>query len=89
MLHNVVVRPISSGQSAFCLLQITDVTISVTRERVLRERQNARYHAIVDSARDAIITTGADRKIQWVNAAAEQAFGYAPSELLGQESTSY
>ena len=85
MLHNVVVRPISSGQSAFCLLQITDVTISVTRERVLRDRQNARYHAIVDSARDAIITTGTDRKIQWVNAAAEQAFGYAPVELLGQD----
>jgi len=85
LLHNVVVRPISSGQSAFCLLQITDVTVSVTRERVLRDRQNARYHAIVDSARDTIITTGTDRKIQWVNAAAEQAFGYAPVELLGQD----
>jgi len=84
MLHNIVVRPISSGQSTYCLLQISDVTVSVARERVLRDRQNARYHAIVDSARDAIITTGMDGTIHWVNGAAEQAFGYAATELLGQ-----
>ena len=60
------------------------MTVSVSRERVLRDRQNARYHAIVDSARDAIITTGTDRTIHWVNGAAEQAFGYGATELLGQ-----
>ena len=85
LLHNIVVRPISSGRSNHCLLQINDVTVSVTRERVLRERQNARYHAIVDSAPDAIITTGLDRTIQWLNGAAEHVFGYAPSELLGRK----
>src|SRR3984957_17384890 len=85
LLHNIVVRPISSGRANRCLLQINDVTVSVTRERVLRERQNARYHAIVDSAPDAIITTGLDRVIQWLNGAAEQVFDYAPSELLGQQ----
>jgi PAS domain S-box-containing protein len=85
LLHNIVVRPISSGRANRCLLQINDVTVSVTRERVLRERQNARYHAIVDSAPDAIITTGLDRVIQWLNGAAEQVFDYAPSELLGQK----
>ncbi len=84
LLHNIVVRPTSSGQSPRCLLQISDVTVSVTRERVLRDRQNARYHAIVDSARDAIITTGTDRTIHWVNGAAEQAFGYGAAELLGR-----
>ena len=73
------------GTINHCLLQINDVTISVTRERVLRERQNARYHAIVDSAPDAIITTGLDRTIQWVNGAAEHVFGYPASELLGQK----
>ena len=83
LLHNIVVRPISSGRSNHCLLQINDVTVSVTRERVLRERQNARYHAIVDSAPDAIITTSLDRTIQWMNGAAERVFGYAASELLG------
>ena len=85
LLHNIIVRPISSGRSSHCLLQITDVTVSVTRERVLRERQNARYHAIVNSAPDAIITTGLDRTIQWLNGAAEHVFGYAPSELLGRK----
>lgn len=84
MLHNIVVRPVSSEQSSYCLLQISDVTVSVMRERVLRERQNARYHAIVDSAPDAIITVGLDRTIHWVNGAAEEVFGYAADELLGQ-----
>jgi PAS domain S-box-containing protein len=85
LLHNIVVRPISSGRSKQCLLQINDVTVSVTRERVLRERQNARYHAIVDSAPDAIITTSLDRSIQWVNGAAEKVFGYATTELIGRK----
>jgi PAS domain S-box-containing protein len=85
LLHNVIVRPMSSGRSDFCLLQINDVTVPVMRERVLRERQNARYHAIVDSAPDAIITTDLERTIQWVNGAAEHVFGYAPADLLGRK----
>jgi PAS domain S-box-containing protein len=85
LLHNIVVRPISSNRANFCLLQVNDVTVSVTRERVLRERQNARYRAIVDSAPDAIITMDIDRRIQWVNGAAERVFGFAPEELLGQQ----
>ena len=80
-----MVRPLASGRATHCLLQINDVTVSVTRERVLRERQNARYHAIVDTAPDAIITMGLDRTIQWLNGAAEHVFGYAPADLLGQE----
>jgi PAS domain S-box-containing protein len=85
LLHNIVVRPVSSPRSSYCLLQINDVTMAVARERVLRARQNARYHAIVDTAPDAIITTGLDHTIQWVNVAAEHAFGYPPSELLGRK----
>jgi PAS domain S-box-containing protein len=85
LLHNIIVRPISSGRSLYCLLQINDVTVSLTRERVLRERQNARYHAIVDTAPDAIITTDVDRTIQWINGAAEHVFGYTQSELLGRK----
>jgi PAS domain S-box-containing protein len=65
-------------------LQITDVTVAVTRERVLRERQNARYHAIVDSAPDAIITVDDNRVIQWVNGAVDHVLGYGHAELLGQ-----
>ena len=84
ILHNIVVRPVSSERVNYCLLQITDVTVAVTRERVLRERQNARYHAIVDSAPDAIITIDANRVIQWVNGAVDHVLGYGHAELLGQ-----
>src|SRR5690242_5325459 len=85
LLHNTVVRPVSSSHTTYCLLQITDVTVSVSRERVLRERQNARYHAIVDSSADAIITINQDRTIQWVNAAVNRVLGYNQSDLLGQK----
>lgn len=85
LLHNIVVRPVSSKGATFCLLQITDVSVAVTRERVLRERQNARYRAIVDSAPDAIITINPDRIIQWVNDAAENVFGYGHGELLDRK----
>lgn len=85
LFHNIIVRPISSGRLPRCLLQINDVTVAVTREQVLRERQNARYHAIVDSAPDAIITTDLGGTIQWLNGAAEHVFGYAASELHGRK----
>jgi PAS domain S-box-containing protein len=85
LLHNIVVRPVSSVHANYCLLQITDVTVAVTRERVLRERQNARYHAIVDSAPDAIITVDDNRSIQLVNGAVDHILGYSHSELLGQK----
>jgi PAS domain S-box-containing protein len=85
LYHNIVVRPVSSVQANYCLLQITDVTVAVTRERVLRERQNARYHAIVDSAPDAIITIDNNGNIQWVNGSVDHVLGYGHSELLGQK----
>src|SRR3984957_16675326 len=85
LLHNIVVRPVSSVYATYCLLQITDVTVAVTRERVLRERQNARYHAIVDSAPDAIVTIDDNRNIQWVNGAVNHVLGYNHAELLGQK----
>ena len=79
-----MVRPLANSGLPHCLLQISDVTVAVARERLLRDRQNARYHAIVDSAPDAIITSSLDRTIHWINGAAERVFGYAASELLGQ-----
>ena len=84
LIHNVVVRPLAADQIKHCLLQITDVTVSVARERVLRERQNARYHAIVDSAPDAIVTTSRDRTIQWFNPAAGHVFGLTADDLRRQ-----
>ena len=52
--------------------------------RILRERQNARYDAVVGGAPDAIVTLDVEGKIQLVNPAAAREFGYAPDELIGQ-----
>ena len=60
------------------------MTVAVTRERVLTRTQNARYHAIVDSAPDAIITIDDNRHIQWVNGAVDHVLGYRHAELLGK-----
>jgi PAS domain-containing protein len=81
LLHNVIVRPLSSGPSQRRLLRFTEV--AATRERVLRERQNAPYHATVDTAPDAIIV-GLDLSIHWLNATARHLLGYAPGELIGR-----
>jgi PAS domain-containing protein len=88
LLHNIVVRPLSSVRAQYCLLQITDVTLAVTRECVLRERQNARYHAIVDSAPDAIITVDDSCNIQFVNGAVDYVLGYSPFRATRPEARS-
>ena len=63
MIHNVLVRPIARAP-ALVLIQVTDVTVATERDRVLRERQNARYDAVVESAPDAILTLSSDAIIQ-------------------------
>jgi PAS domain S-box-containing protein len=94
MVHNVVIRPLpshapsphsqSAGNEARCLIQVTDVTASVNRERVLREQRDARYRAIVDTAPDAIITTDTRGMVQWMNGTATRQFDYRPDELIGR-----
>ena len=84
LLHNISIRPIGSRPNLGCLLQIVDVTVVAGRERILRERQNARYDAVVGSAPDAILTLDAEGVIQLVNPAAAREFGYASEELIGQ-----
>ncbi len=86
LLHNVTVSPLP-GPSARCLVQISDVTVAVERDRVLRERQNARYDAVVDSAPDAILTLDTKGLIQMANPAAARQFGYPASDLVGQPIT--
>ena len=51
--------PTSHGVGAlFDVVQVDDVTETVRRQAVLRDRQNARYRAVVDSALDGWFTTG-------------------------------
>jgi PAS domain S-box-containing protein len=64
------------------VVQIADVTLAARRESVLRQRQNARYDAVVDSALDPILTFDATGEIQFANPAAEREFGYPRADLL-------
>ncbi len=82
MIHNVAVRRMTRVP-ARALIQITDVTIATDRDRVLRERQNARYDAVVLTAPDAIVTLSSDGMIQMANPAAGRQFGYDPKALIG------
>jgi len=80
LIHNVAVRPLA-GSARRCLVQISDVTVAVERDRMLRERQNARYDAVVDSAPDAILTLDTKAAIVLANPAAVEEFGYSLAEL--------
>jgi len=84
LIHDLSVRPIGDRPFSRCLVQVSDVTVAVERERVLRDRQNARYGAVVDSAPDAILTIDDEGVIQLANAAAGREFGFTPAELTGQ-----
>ena len=52
---------------------------------MLRERRDAKYRAVVDTAQDAIVTTDASGTLQWMNTAAERIFDLHPQEAIGQD----
>jgi PAS domain S-box-containing protein len=87
LLHDVTVRAVGSSATRHCLIQVSDVTVATRRERHLRERQNARYDAVVESAPDVILTLDDEDKIQFANPAAIREFGYRSDELIGQPAT--
>lgn len=83
LVHDVTVSALG-GDPRLCLVQISDVTAAAGRERVLRQRQNARYDAVVDSAADVILTFDSNGIIHLANPAARRQFGYAAGELVGR-----
>jgi PAS domain S-box-containing protein len=62
---------------------VLDLTERKHAERAIREREE-RLRAILDTAADAIITFDGQGVIQSVNPAAERMFGYAGTEMVGQ-----
>jgi PAS domain S-box-containing protein len=84
LLHDVVVSPLANPRSDGCLVQMIDVTEATRREQFLRDRQNARYYALVDSAPDVILNVDGEGIVRLANAAASQHFGYSADELVGQ-----
>jgi PAS domain S-box-containing protein len=85
LLHDIMVYPFADGAGRKCLIQVVDVTNAVRRERFLRDRQNARYDALIDTAPDVIVTVDDQGVIRLANPAAETQFGYPAAELVGQE----
>jgi PAS domain S-box-containing protein len=83
MIHNISVRPLGQMPELSCVVQIVDVTASAHREQILRERQNARYDAVVESAPDAILTLDALGVIQFANPSAVRELGYEKQKLIG------
>lgn len=83
--HSAIVRPFVDGAERYCLIQITDQTAAADRERVLRERRDERYRAVVGAAQEAIVTTDIAGTIQWMNGAAERHFGITQAEAVGND----
>jgi PAS domain S-box-containing protein len=87
LLHDVVVSSGYSNADVVCVIQVLDVTESFRREKFLRERLNARYDALVESAPDVILNLDADGVIRLANPAAMSQFGYSQKELLGKDTS--
>ncbi|UEM23705.1 PAS domain S-box protein [Skermanella mucosa] len=87
LLHDLIIRPLPSQSGRQCLIQVKDVTVTVERERLLRERRDAKYRAVVDTAQDAIVTTDAGGTVQWMNSAAERTFAMASQDAVGRDIT--
>jgi PAS domain S-box-containing protein len=84
LIHNVSVRPFGERPYSHCLLQISDVTGAAHRDRILRDRQNARYDAVVESASDAILTLDANGVVQFANSASLSETSFERFELVGR-----
>jgi PAS domain S-box-containing protein len=87
LLHDITVTPVGAPPIRACLVFVTDVTMATKRERYLRDRQNARYDAVVGNAADVIITVDQDGLIQFANRAAVCQFGASEAELVGTAAT--
>jgi PAS domain S-box-containing protein len=83
--HDITVAPVAGSSDAACLILVTDVTMAARREKYLRDRQDARYNAVVGSAADVIMTIDSDGLIQLANPAAVSQSGFSIAELVGKE----
>jgi PAS domain S-box-containing protein len=83
LLHDITVTPVGDPSVRRCLVFVADVTMTTKRERFLRDRQNARYDAVVANAPDLIITVDHDGLIQFANSAALSQLGFASGDLIG------
>jgi phosphoserine phosphatase RsbU/P len=77
-------NPIETDEGAMVLAAIVDITERKRREDELR-RSEMRFRRVVESAPSAMLMVGPEGRIEMANLLAEQLFGYAREELLGQK----
>lgn len=82
---SLVVSPIRNGEGAIVGASAIgrDITEHRRAERAARD-SDARWHAIIDAAVDAIVLIDAFGRVESFNPGAERMFGYAEAEVLGQ-----
>lgn len=80
---DVSLSPLGTGADQPMLVTVHDITQRKQAEAALRESE-ARLHAVVKTAVDAIITIEADGIINAFNPAAERLFGYPAAEITGR-----
>jgi PAS domain S-box-containing protein len=73
----------SGSESGGIVISLDDITAYKQMETAMRTSRE-RLASIVDSAMDAIIAVDQEQRIVTFNVAAEKAFGYNASEVLGQ-----
>jgi PAS domain S-box-containing protein len=96
---NLVNSPVfgEGGRVAYIIHHVEDVTDKVLLKRQQGEQARAfrelsvraqeRYSQLLDTAPDAMVVVGDDRRITLVNVQTERLFGYPRAELIGQPLT--
>jgi PAS domain S-box-containing protein len=83
MMCNVFRMTDEDGQPIGLANVARNITDRKRAEDALRESE-ARYRAIVDTAADSIIVIDDTARVQSVNLATQDIFGYAPDEVIGR-----
>ncbi|MFQ5424950.1 MAG: PAS domain S-box protein, partial [Phycisphaerae bacterium] len=88
--EDVTITPIRNEGAEITHFIVIKQDISGKRrmERVLRESE-ARHRAIMENAKDAVITSDSDGVILFWNPAAESIFGYTAEEVVGRSMFDY
>ncbi len=72
---------------AMTFLSLAAVVAERKRTEQALAQSERKYHAVVETAHDAVITINERSEILYVNAVAEEIFGYRISEMIGQNLT--
>ncbi len=99
--QHITLKPFKVGNQVFCLIQISDVSAAVNREKQLIEqihknkiisdklaREKQRVQVTLDSIADAVITTDANGLILSMNPVAELLTGVFEGDVLGKSVSS-